>query len=291
MRSEHPAKGGIAISKAPQHGGARLATSNASTSIAQPTISVITVAFNALEPLRRTLASVRQQDITDITDIEHIVVDGGSTDGSVEFLRSLSDAVSYWISEPDKGIYDAMNKGLQLANGRYVHFLNAGDTFLHPDTLRSVKGLLRDSPTLLMNRVQAVASDGASPRLFPTALGLASARAKFKSAYCHQAAFVRREAYLAVGGFDTSYRHFADFKALWSTRAWDNRVLETTLEVVRFPLDGVSSDWRRAPQLARERERLLAELGEASSPVLHRLRILKAHLYKLRMMIRDHLRR
>lgn len=263
-------------------GGAR-ATDSASTG-ERPTFSVITVAFNALDALKATVACVQAQEYG---DIEHIVVDGGSCDGTVDYLRSQENRLSLWISESDKGIYDAMNKGLRLARGDYVHFLNAGDTFANVNTLFDVAAKLNSAPTILMNRVRAL--DGHRVLLLPKEQGLTRVRETFLSAYCHQAAFVRREAYLAVGGFDLSYRHFADFKALWTIRG-AGCVQETPLEVAIFPLDGVSSDWRRATKLAKERERLLAELGDQSNPLRYHLRILRARFYALRMMFRHCLR-
>ncbi len=252
----------------------------------RPTFSVITVAFNALGPLKATVASVQAQEYG---NIEHIVVDGSSCDGTVDFLRSVESCLSQWISEPDKGIYDAMNKGLRLARGEYVYFLNAGDTFIDGDTLHTVAALLTERPTILMNRVRAI--DDSGVRLLPNAIGLIRVREVFLSAYCHQAAFVRRDAYLSVGGFDSAYPHFADFKALWTIRRQpDCLLLETPLEVAEFPLDGVSSDWRQATKLTQERERLLAELGDRSKAWQCHLRILRARLYTFRMMLHHRLR-
>lgn len=265
-------------------GGRR--TTASEVSAPAPLITVVTVVYNALDALRASISSVQVQDFD---DVEHVIVDGGSSDGTVDHLRALGDNVSYWISESDKGIYDAMNKGLRMARGEYVYFLNAGDTFIAPETLSRVAAQLKDRPTLLMNRVRAI--DAAGVRLFPKAMGLTGVRETFLSAYCHQAAFVRRDAYLAGGGFDLAYRHFADFKALWSIRVREgSRLRETQLEVADFPLDGVSSDWRRATRLAQERERLLAELGDSSSALQYHLRILRARVYTLRMMLRHRLR-
>jgi len=263
-------------------GGAR--ATDGSCSSYRPKFSVVTVVFNALDALKATVASVQAQEYG---DIEHIIVDGGSSDDTMDYLRSLENRLSLWVSEPDKGIYDAMNKGLRLARGDYVHFLNAGDTFVEGRTLSDVAAELNNAPTILMNRVRALDAQGV--RLFPTVQGLTRVRETFLSAYCHQAAFVLREAYLAVGGFDLSYRHFADFKALWMIRD-AGRVQETQIEVVVFPLDGISSDWRRATKLAQERERLLAELGDPSNALQYQIRILRARIYTLRMMLCHRLR-
>lgn len=284
MTADLPLSGSATPVASAIRGGAR--AEDGANSSDRPTISVITVVFNALDALQATVANVQAQRFD---SVEHIVVDGGSRDGTLDYLRGMGNRLTLWISEPDKGIYDAMNKGLRLARGEYVYFLNAGDTFIADDTLRGVAALLDERPTILMNRVRAV--DAAGVRLFPTVMGLTRVRETFLSAYCHQAAFVRRDAYLAVGGFDLDYRHFADFKALWSIRAKkDSRLLETALEVTNFPLDGVSSDWRRAVKLAQERERLLAELGDPSNTLQYHLRILRARLYTLRMMLRHRLR-
>lgn len=98
-------------------------------------LSVITVTFNCRELLPRTLESVLAQAFS---SIEHIIVDGASTDGTVELIRENEAHLGAWISEPDKGIYDAMNKGLRMARGKYVLFLNAGDTFYSEGTLLEV---------------------------------------------------------------------------------------------------------------------------------------------------------
>ncbi|EHQ07515.1 glycosyltransferase [Leptonema illini] len=92
-----------------------------------PVITIVTVVFNALENLKLTAESVFKQ--TAWPDIEYIIVDGGSTDGTLAYLKTLPPVVR-WISEPDKGIYDAMNKGIRMASGEGLLFLNAGDYFV-----------------------------------------------------------------------------------------------------------------------------------------------------------------
>jgi glycosyltransferase involved in cell wall biosynthesis len=89
-----------------------------------PKLSIITVNLNNREGLERTIQSVVSQTFS---DFEYIIIDGGSTDGSVEVIREYADRIDYWVSEPDKGIYNAMNKGIKLAKGEYLLFLNSGD--------------------------------------------------------------------------------------------------------------------------------------------------------------------
>ena len=98
----------------------------------QPKVSVITVVRNDRAGLARTIASVAEQRYS---DLEFIVVNGASTDGTAELIRLNSDRISYWVSEPDKGLYDAMNKGIVAATGCFAIFVNAGDTFAASDSL------------------------------------------------------------------------------------------------------------------------------------------------------------
>jgi glycosyltransferase involved in cell wall biosynthesis len=98
----------------------------------RPPITVITVVFNAKDTVRTCIDSVLAQGVD---NLEYIVVDGGSTDGTLEILRGYEARLTRLISEPDEGIYDAMNKGLKLATGQFVHFLNADDKYVSPTVL------------------------------------------------------------------------------------------------------------------------------------------------------------
>ncbi|GAB3762850.1 glycosyltransferase family 2 protein [Spirosoma pomorum] len=100
-----------------------------------PTVSIITITYNAERFLERTIESVLRQTAT---DYEYIIVDGGSTDGTLAIVRRYESRVTRWISEPDKGLYDAMNKGLHLATGDYVWFMNAGDEIYDEETLAAL---------------------------------------------------------------------------------------------------------------------------------------------------------
>ena len=86
-------------------------------------LSVITINYNNRDGLHKTIASVVNQSWR---EFEYIVIDGGSTDGSVDVIKSFADRIDYWVSEPDKGIYNAMNKGIDVAQGEYCIFINSG---------------------------------------------------------------------------------------------------------------------------------------------------------------------
>lgn len=98
-------------------------------------VSVITVCFNAIDTIEETILSVLGQKYE---NKEYIIIDGGSTDGTLDIIRKYSDSLYYWVSEKDKGIYDAMNKGIAIATGDWINFMNAGDYFCSCNTLSDV---------------------------------------------------------------------------------------------------------------------------------------------------------
>ena len=123
----------------------------------QPTFSIITITYNAVRLVEQTLLNVLSQSYP---NIEYIVIDGGSTDGTVDIIKRYESGLAYWVSEPDKGIYDAMNKGLQKATGDYVWFINAGDTLCSSDTVQSVVSRLQKRkalPDIIYGETKAVA--------------------------------------------------------------------------------------------------------------------------------------
>lgn len=100
-----------------------------------PLISVITVAYNAETTIEKTILSVIQQTYS---NIEYIIIDGKSSDNTITIVKKYENYLSYWISESDKGVYDAMNKGIKKANGEWICFMNSGDTFHSPDVLNKI---------------------------------------------------------------------------------------------------------------------------------------------------------
>ncbi len=106
-----------------------------------PKITVVTVCFNAAKTLEKTIQSVINQTYN---NIEYIIIDGASTDGTLDIIKRYDDSISHWQSEPDKGIYDAMNKGLKSATGDYLIFMGADDLFFDNDIINRVVSKLED---------------------------------------------------------------------------------------------------------------------------------------------------
>ena len=86
-----------------------------------PLISIVTVSYNAVATIEQTILSVINQTYP---NIEYIIIDGGSKDGTIDIIRKYADQIAYWVSEPDEGIYDAMNKGIKIATGEWINFMN-----------------------------------------------------------------------------------------------------------------------------------------------------------------------
>lgn len=177
-----------------------------------PFLSVITVCYNAIETLPQTVESVAGQSDN---DLEHIVIDGGSTDGSVDFLRQLNLPHLSWISEKDNGIYNAMNKGVQMARGKMVAFLNADDCYF-PHTLRTVRNAWQHDTDIVygdlrkerfLNNRWFHRLEKPNLELMPQTMGI-----------FHPATFIRRELFDQLGGYDEQYRLSADYE--WLLRAF-----------------------------------------------------------------------
>jgi len=163
-----------------------------------PLISVITVTRNALPDLKATLESIDSQTSQ---SLEMVVVDGASTDGTPLFLQSYQcHHPLMWLSEPDQGIYDAMNKGISMAKGDYCIFMNAADTFVNPNIVDSVIQSGMEADVVYGDIVK---NGMVKPALSP--------HNSHKMYYCHQAAFTRT-ACLRQYPFDLSHPYSADFK-------------------------------------------------------------------------------
>lgn len=109
-------------------------------------ISVITVCYNSVDTIEETILSVLHQTYP---YVEYIIIDGGSTDGTVDIIKKYADRLAYWVSEADGGIYDAMNKGIAVANGEYLNFMNSGDGFYKNNVLEKIIKKIKGSPDFI----------------------------------------------------------------------------------------------------------------------------------------------
>lgn len=171
-------------------------------------ISIITISFNAKATIEKTLQSVANQTYK---NIEHIIVDGGSSDSTLDICNSFSH-VSKIISEPDKGVYDAFNKGLKLATGNVVGFLNSDDVFFIENSVQEIVNAFTENRTdIVYGNLDYVTADGKVIRNWiskPYEIGL------IKKAWmpAHPTFYCKKEVYDRLGGYNDSFKIGGDFE-------------------------------------------------------------------------------
>ena len=192
----------------------------------QPLVTVITVCYNAREMLLRTMNSVWAQTYK---HVEYVIVDGASTDGTLELLEEYGGRIDHWVSESDKGIYDAMNKGVSMAKGKWVIFMNAGDCFADNHVLENVFSVPRQADVIYGDVVKGgVVKKASSPR---------NAHRMF---FCHQSVFVKIES-LKAFPFDISHKMSADFKQMKQLWLAGKQFLQLDFPIADFDVQGVSN--------------------------------------------------
>jgi glycosyltransferase involved in cell wall biosynthesis len=190
-------------------GGRRMRGLSPFQNAIDPTVSVITAVFNAQDCIADCIKSVLTQDYP---NIECIIVDGASTDGTVDVIRRYEDKIDIWISEPDNGIFDAWNKGLKLASGKWIAFLGADDIYL-PGAIRKYMNLAREcsGAEFLSSHAQLIHPSGYSPVFGAPWKWPACARALTT---IHVGTMHRRSLFERYGNFDASYRSAGDYEFL-----------------------------------------------------------------------------
>jgi putative colanic acid biosynthesis glycosyltransferase len=197
-------------------------------------ISVITVCRNALSDLIMTSASVTSQTSQ---NFEYLVIDGASEDGTGKYLAAQSSM--RFIVEEDAGIYDAMNKGIELALGQYICFLNAGDRFIHKDAIMKIENCIKTDKSIDLVYSDVV-YEKLGNRIVKQHDNLSRIRL-YGSGICHQAWFLKREVYKSVGGFDLTYSIMGDYDILLKL-ILDNKITykHYAEELVCYKGDGMS---------------------------------------------------
>ena len=213
-------------------------------------ITIVTISYNTFEGLKRTVESVINQSYN---EIEYIVIDGGSNDGSKEYLQSITEKVAFWVSEPDKGIYNAMNKGIAHSTGDYLLFFNSGD-ILHGNEVIAMCIPELDSE-LVIGKVLTY-PDG---RLCYTDIQYPITMHDFFTGgpIPHDATFIKREL-IEAKGYDENYKIVSDWKFFIEKMILDNcsyKLIDTV--VSEFEVEGISSD---KVKCEKEREEILKSI-------------------------------
>lgn len=211
--------------------------------------SVITINYNNLKGLEKTFQSVISQNNN---FVEYLIIDGGSTDGSVDFIRSHKNRLAYWVSEPDKGVYHAMNKGVQKAKGDYCIFMNSGDIFYSNKILDDASKIIeREGGDFFVGNTLYVDAQGNKKmsRISPFHI---SATYLFRTALCHQSTFIRREL-LSDNPYDETLKYVSDWKHMYHQIIFNNKTYKKLdFYVSIYDYTGMSSVNVKGVRLERE---------------------------------------
>lgn len=199
-----------------------------------PLVTIVTVVFNGATHLEQTIASVLAQDYQ---PLEYIIIDGGSTDGTLDSIRKYEDRVDYWASEADRGIYDAMNKGIALARGTWIGLLNADD-YYEPGAVSAVMARVKEYPgsQLVYGNTYVV-----QERLGIRYKWYASTKYWLGMCFSHQALWVHSEVYRQFGGYDDSLRIAADYDFVVKCFTSGLRMASVDAFVVNYRDSGISA--------------------------------------------------
>lgn len=210
--------------------------------------SIITINYNNREGLKRTIKSVINQTSK---DFEYIIIDGGSTDGSVDIIKQNADHINYWVSEKDKGVYNAMNKGIAQAKGDYLVFMNSSDCFHTPDVLELMSDFQED---IICGKVFKGNTTIPSGHYKPTITLVDLMRGSLP----HQAMFIKREL-MQKHSYDENYKILSDWKFCIQTLVFDNCTFRNIDVIVAdYDTSGISTNSNGL--LPKEREQILKEM-------------------------------
>jgi len=211
----------------------------------KPLISIVTVVFNAVEDIEKTILSVINQTYD---NVELIIIDGMSVDGTLDLIKKYESKIDYWISEKDDGIYDAMNKGIKAAKGDWINFMNAGDVFFEPKTLDKVGfGMHKESSLIYGNSIINNEVEFSAP-LNQLKCGVIMA--------CHQSMFFRFDLkHRSYVYYDLSYKVNADYELVNRLYLAFNSFSKLNQTIAKYKGEGFSTlfIW----QLRRDRYRAL----------------------------------
>lgn len=215
-------------------------------------LSIITINYNNKDGLQKTINSVITQTYK---DFEWIIIDGGSTDGSKELIEKYADYITYWVSEPDKGIYNAMNKGIRVANGEYLLFLNSGDYLVSKCTLKHVfyRSFQADIVygNLLYDKKEVERAPGCHND-YIACIDL------IKGTLYHPATFIKRKLFKKYGYYDETLKIVSDWKFfLYVIAIKGCSVKYLNEDISCFDVNGISSI--QVVERRKEREKVLLE--------------------------------
>jgi glycosyltransferase involved in cell wall biosynthesis len=217
-------------------------------------LSIITVNYNNADGLSKTIKSILNQSFK---GFEYIIIDGGSTDNSLEIIKTHKEHITHWVSEPDKGVYNAMNKGLRVATGEYVLFMNSGDYLYSSKVLEQALKNISTNDDLIYGDVVLINNELNTERV-QVHPKTPSFSYFYKQTICQQACFIKRDLFDRIFYFNEDYKISADWEFLIYA-IYIEKVNFKKIDVIIsvYDMGGISSTSKYRPIASKEREKTM----------------------------------
>ncbi|WP_443936969.1 glycosyltransferase family 2 protein [Pedobacter sp. MW01-1-1] len=217
-------------------------------------ISIITVNYNNRQGLLKTIDSVKRQTIK---DFEFIIIDGGSTDGSEEIIRSEFSLFNYAVIESDNGVYHAMNKGIKASKGSYLLFLNSGDSLFNDHTLEKISPELNDINSIVYGDAAYQENTGEVIRTYPDKLSFSYF---MEHSLSHQASFIKRSLFEDFFYYNENYKIVSDWEFFIYTICKENVVYKHVNQTIcNYDTQGISSILENHKLMHQERNAVISQ--------------------------------
>ncbi|MHA4893635.1 glycosyltransferase family 2 protein [Pedobacter sp. PWIIR3] len=246
-------------------------------------LSIITINYNNRQGLEKTIESVLNQTSN---DFEFIIIDGDSNDGSRQLIEENAEHFSYWVSEADTGIYNAMNKGIRKSTGDYLLFLNSGDTLHQKNTLFQAKKAMIGSADIYYGDIIYVENDVKTRRSFPNELTFSFF---LEHSISHQASFIKRSLFEDVFYYNEQYSIISDWEFfIYAICKLNVRTHHLDQIISNYDTEGLSSDINNHPKMHHERNMVIEEYFSAFKEDYKDIGFLQSKRGKQLLIIKKH---
>jgi len=247
----------------------------------KPLISIITVVYNGEQFLEETIQSVINQSYD---NMEYIIIDGGSSDGTLDVINKYEDRIDYWVSEKDKGISDAFNKGVKVSSGEYINFQGDGDGFVSSDALEKVFQNINSKEDIFVSaRIRRVDVDDAEIFTSKHIVNFDKSSLLFRMSLPHQSLFTHKSYFEKYGLFDVDNIFCMDYEHLLRAYKEFPNVVAKDIVVARWRADGLGNG--RTLEIFKEYDKIKRDNKVANSLVLDFIKYWTLFKYYVKKMI------
>ncbi|MFA6189491.1 MAG: glycosyltransferase family 2 protein [Sulfuricurvum sp.] len=230
----------------------------------KPLITIITAVYNGEKYLEETIQSILEQTYE---NLEYIIIDGGSTDGTLDIIRKYEHAIDYWVSEKDQGISDAFNKGVKLAHGTYINFQGDGDGFYTAQSVsKIIENIDSENDMLISGRIQRISIDGEELFISKHSHHFNKKSLLFRMSLPHQGLFTHKNMFEQYGLFDIDNTFCMDYEHLLRAYKHFPHVVMKDIVVARWRADGLGNG--RILEILAEYDKIKRDNNIASNFVL-----------------------